>query len=161
MSDKDTLTPEAIEELRLTGDIKEGAWTGSMGGNDPDFLKLGGGLKKWATEMVAKSPHPFTEMVRHLRGKVANPERLVAWLIDQVKGTTSWRKGNKGIKEAAFDNYAPTLGELRRAFDIVKDLNETTAVQEAEGNQDDDVVEIAFGPEGRIAKYSDGRTEEV
>ena len=158
MSVTDTLTPERIDELSKAGLIQEGAWTGSMGGNDPDFLKLGGGLKKWAREMVAKSPHPFTAMVRHLRGKVANPERLVAWLIDQIKGHTKWRKG---FKESYFDNYLPTLGELRMAEAAVREIDAETSVQEAASGTQGNVVEIAFGPNGRIATFADGTQEAV
>jgi len=56
--------------------IAESVWDGSHGGHDPEFNKLGNGLKKFWVEKAAKDPHPFTYCVRHLRKHVANPERL-------------------------------------------------------------------------------------
>lgn len=56
--------------------LAEAVWSGSMGGHDPEFNKLKGGLKRFWIEKAATSPHPFTYCVRHLRKHVANPERL-------------------------------------------------------------------------------------
>lgn len=79
--DKKRLAEAEIDLLfekigRLDMLLTEGAWTGSMGGNDPDFNKLRGGLKRFWIEKAATSAHPFSYCVRHLRKHVANPERL-------------------------------------------------------------------------------------
>lgn len=123
-AEKDLLL-EKIGRIDLM--LTEGAWTGSHGGHDPDFMKLRGGLKRFWIEKAAKDPHPFTYCVRHLRKHVANPERLCAWLKDQALGTTKWRKGNRKIGEAGeMLEWQPTVEELREALlayeDAARDL---------------------------------------
>ena len=114
-SEEKELLMEKISKISL--ELSEGAWTGSMGGHDPDFLKLRGGLKQFWIEKAAKDPHPFTYCVRHLRKHVANPERLCAWLKDQALGTTKWR--NKNVSESAA--WQPTNEELKSALMAYKE----------------------------------------
>lgn len=104
-----------MEKLgRLDIQLAEAVWSGSMGGHDPEFNKLKGGLKRFWIEKAATSPHPFAYCVRHLRKHVANPERLCAWLKDQALGTTKWRHGNKMTESGA--EWEPGIDELRSAI---------------------------------------------
>ena len=115
--------------------LTEGAWTGSMGGHDPDFYKLRGGLVKFWKEKAATHPHPFTYCVKHLSKHVANPERLCAWLKDQALGTTSWRKGNrKSLKESA--EWEPTTDELREALLAYEEAAEELGIDKTDGGSD-------------------------
>ena len=112
-----------IEELHNTiGDYElqlaslEEVRTGSVGGHDPDFLKLNKGLRNFWMKKARTHPHPFTFCVRHLTGKVRNPKRLCAWLKDQALGTTKWRKGR--VKESFGDvEWHPSTEDLKGAIE--------------------------------------------
>lgn len=139
-----------LEKLgRIDLQLAEGAWTGSMGGHDPDFLKLKGGLRRFWIEKAAKDPHPFTYCVRHLRKHVANPERLCAWLKDQALGTTKWRKGNKKIGEAAASQWEPSTQELREALMAYEEAAREAGIWEDEGGSAG--ADGTQGDEGREA----------
>lgn len=153
--------------------LTEGAWTGSMGGHDPDFAKLRGGLMKFWMEKARSDPHPFTYCVKHLAKHVANPERLCAWLKDQALGTTKWRRGNKHIGEAA--EWEPSVEELREALlayeEAARELglieNDTTAggangtgASPNKGDEDDDTPP-AGGDAGATGSKAGGAGSEV
>lgn len=146
--------------------FQEGVWSGSMGGHDPDFGKLKGGLANWWRKKAASDPHPFAYCVRHLSKRTANPERLCAWIKDQALGTTKWRKG--AVKEGLLEAWTPTIAELKLATEAFQEAerearggSKAGAVQEAEGGAQGEVVKIEFGEEGqRVYFYTDGTTEE-
>lgn len=144
--------------------IIEEARTGSMGGHDPDFYKLNGGLIKFWREKVATHPHPFTYCVRHLRKHVANPERLCAWLRDQATGTTMWRSKKGRLNESGeLVEWEPSIEELREAHaafeEALSDLNDTdggssgarTPTDEGEPNDDAPASSGDGEPEGSEA----------
>lgn len=128
-----TKVGEVAMKQAAVASMQEGAWTGSHGGHDPDFNKLKGGLKNWWIKTVAQQPHPFTYCVRHLAKHVANPERLCAWLKDQVLNTTKWRKGSKKMTEADF--WQPSIEELQGAVAAFTEAGDELDEELARGGQ--------------------------
>ena len=87
------------EEMGSMGEVLlKGAWTGSMGGNDPDAH----GKIKYIVRSFGKWAHgkqhiAARKLLEH--GVVKTPEaadRLAAWLKDQWMHSTKWREGNRG-----------------------------------------------------------------
>ena len=103
-------------DVQLKMAVVEGLRTGSLGGKDPDFFRLSPALRRFWIKKVRTHPHPFTFCVRHLRKRVANPERLCAWLKDQALGTTKWRKGRRKKSLRDSETWTPSVEELREAF---------------------------------------------
>lgn len=124
----------ALKQAAVTA-MQEGAWTGSHGGHDTDFNKLKGGLKNWWIKTVRTQPHPFTYCVRHLAKHVADPERLCAWLKDQVLNTTKWRKGRKGGKMTEADFWQPSIEELQGAVAAFTEAADELDEELASGGQ--------------------------
>lgn len=126
----------------------EGAWTGSMGGHDPDFDKLRGGLMKFWREKAVSHPHPFTYCVRHLSKHVANPERLCAWLKDQALGTTKWRNTKK-LREANLPDWQPSIEELRSAVAAYEEaIVQQETIEESVGVEGSETAPPAAGGTG-------------
>lgn len=148
-------------EIATSQIVAEGAWTGSHGGHDPDYMKLRGGLMKFWNEKARSHPHPFTYCVRHLSKHVANPERLCAWLKDQALGRTDWRKGRKKSIAESDPHWEPSMDELREALMAYEEAAEELGLTNKtsggsngagasanEGRQDDDTPPAGGEPAG-------------
>lgn len=103
------------KELRIA-ELTEAVWSGSHGGHDPEFFKLNKELRNFWIKKVRTHPTPFRYCVRHLSKRVANPQRLCAWLKDQALGTTKWRNLESDGKLDTSNEWQPSIEELRDAL---------------------------------------------
>lgn len=133
---EDTMSADDIQKIRLA----ESKLGGSMGGQDPrkygkiraivrTFGKWAGGKHSICTKRL-QTEHP--EICR------GNCNALCAWLKDQWKGTTKWRKGGK--RRRVFEMEMPPISDegLEAFYELAKkerSLAEVVAEAAAEARE--------------------------